>query len=342
MYKVITLIVLASVCSAQAQYSGGSGTAEDPYQIATAADLIALGEEPNDYDKHFILTADIDLDPNLPEGKVFDRAVIAWDVNDDERWFQGTAFTGVFHGNDHRISNLTIIGDSYLGLFGSTDGAAISDLSLEAVDIVGTGNYFGGMVGLNGGSITNCHSAGRVTGGDDAGGLVGAHSGWITTSYSASSVNGDESVGGLVGEVGHWLSSITSTYSTGSVNGNKGVGGLVGENGGSITASYSTGSVSGSEYVGGLVGGSWGWAYGCFWDIQTSGQTVSVHGTGKTTAEMQTTSTFLEAGWDFINVWDIGEGQTYPFLRTHSAGDLNKDGIVNFLDLCIVSEQWME
>jgi len=48
------------------KYSGGSGTPDDPYQIATAAYLIALGDTPEDYDKHFILTADIDLDPNLP------------------------------------------------------------------------------------------------------------------------------------------------------------------------------------------------------------------------------------------------------------------------------------
>jgi len=60
--------------SCPAKYDGGSGTAEDPYQIATAADLIALGETPQDYDKHFILTDDIDLDPNLPGRKVFDKA----------------------------------------------------------------------------------------------------------------------------------------------------------------------------------------------------------------------------------------------------------------------------
>ena len=54
---------------AYAKYSGGTGEPNDPYQIATAADLIALGETPEDYDKHFILTADIDLDPNLPGRK---------------------------------------------------------------------------------------------------------------------------------------------------------------------------------------------------------------------------------------------------------------------------------
>jgi len=46
--------------------------------------------------------------------------------------------------------------------------------------------------------------------------------------------------------------------------------------------------------------------------------------------------------WDFINVWDIGENQIYPYLRTVSASDLNKDNVTNFLDLCIVAEQWCE
>jgi hypothetical protein len=96
---------------AYAQYSGGSGTADDPYQIATSADLIALGETPDDYDKHFILTADIDLDPNLPGRKVFDRAVIAPNSNSDGIWYQGTAFTGIFDGNGRSISHMTIVGE---------------------------------------------------------------------------------------------------------------------------------------------------------------------------------------------------------------------------------------
>ena len=43
--KVIIILVV-STC-VLAQYSGGSGTAEDPYQIATAVDLIQLGETSN-------------------------------------------------------------------------------------------------------------------------------------------------------------------------------------------------------------------------------------------------------------------------------------------------------
>jgi hypothetical protein len=59
-----------------------------------------------------------------------------------------------------------------------------------------------------------------------------------------------------------------------------------------------------------------------FWDIETSGQLTSAGGTGKTKAEMQTRSTFINAGWDFAdetangteNIWWILEGQDYPRL----------------------------
>jgi len=62
--------------------------------------------------------------------------------------------------------------------------------------------------------------------------------------------------------------------------------------------------------------------FGSFWDIDRSGQTTSFAGTGKTTAEMQTAGTFLDAGWDFFDetqngtddLWWIVEGQDYPRL----------------------------
>ena len=59
------ILVLLAVClfgqPAQAKYSGGTGVPDDPYQIATAEDLIALGNEPNDYDKYFILIDDMGI-----------------------------------------------------------------------------------------------------------------------------------------------------------------------------------------------------------------------------------------------------------------------------------------
>ena len=86
---IISVLITFSVISfpAYAKYSGGTGEPNDPYQIAKAEDLMLLGESTEDYDKHFILTADIDLNPNLPGRKVFDRAVIAPDDKDANWWF---------------------------------------------------------------------------------------------------------------------------------------------------------------------------------------------------------------------------------------------------------------
>ena len=348
------ILVLMVVCfltlAAPAQYSGGTGEPNDPYQIATAEDLMLLGETPEDYDKHFIVTADIDLDPNLPGRKVFDKAVIALD--------RDNPFTGVFDGNRHTISHLTITGGSYLGLFGHLHaGAVISSLGLEEVNVNGTGNYVGGLVGLNHGSITKSYCSGSVSGGDGwvgglvgvnygsitisyntctvgtsqwphfqgFGGLVGENWGVVTTSYNTGSVTGDERVGGLIGE--NW-GFIATSYSTGSVTGDKFVGGLVGENWLSITNSYSTGAVMGKSNIGGLIGKNYegyvSTVTTSFWDTQTSDQAFSASGTGLTTREMQDINTFLSAGWDFAyerfngtcDHWCISPGD-YPRLFYH-------------------------
>jgi hypothetical protein len=147
----------------------------------------------------------------------------------------------------------------------------------------------------------------------------------ITECYSAGTVSGGSYVGGLTGFIGI-KGAVTLCYSTSVVSGIENVGGLVGWNcAGRITMSYSSGFVSGTDpNVGGLVGLTETASYTglSFWDIQTSGQNESAGGTGLTTAEMQTSSTFLEAGWDFVgetkngteDVWWINEGKDYPRL----------------------------
>ncbi|MCX5643911.1 MAG: hypothetical protein NTZ17_04385 [Phycisphaerae bacterium] len=293
-----------------AKYSGGTGEPNDPYQIATAADLIALGNEPNDYDKHFLLTADIDLDPNLPGRKVFDKAVIAPSVNEMNEWwnFDGTAFYGVFDGNGHTISHLTITGKGYLGLLGWLEGK-VRNLGVVDVNVAGSGSYVGGLVGRNWfGEVTQCYSTGAVSGEDEVGGLVGGtyHS-EISNCYSVASVSGCNGVGGLVGSgyegESNWLIpwGLSHCYSAGSVVGEKEVGGLLGH--------FHTAE---------------GWLpiFDGLWDIEISGQATSAAGTGKTTVEMQTAKTFLDAGWDFVgetangteDIWWIDEGKDHPRL----------------------------
>ena len=334
------------------KYSGGSGTPDNPYQIATAEELMMLGDSPEDYDKHFILIADIDLDPNLPCRKVFDKAVIAPHTNDKESWFQGIPFSGVFDGNNHTISCLLITGRKFLGLFGKlSPEAEVKNLGIADVSITSSDGYICGPVAYNLGAITNCYSTGSVSSTQCVGGFVGLNEGAVTNCYSNITVSGDYQVGGLVGSNRHY-GAVTQCYSTGSVSGDSMVGGLVGENSNlnAVTQCYSTVVVSGSSCVGGLIGDNVGdvnqcystgavsgslWSIGgligisrvdrvtaCFWDIETSSQTWSDAGTGKTTGEMRMADTFLEAGWDFVDetengvedIWWILEGQNYPRL----------------------------
>jgi len=149
---------------------------------------------------------------------------------------------------------------------------------------------------------------------------MGKNYGSIASSHSTGSVSGSEFVGGLVGEN---IGSITTSYSTGSASGSEFVGGLVGQASGSITMSYSSGLVSGERCVGGLVGCGRGSITSSFWDVRTSGLNWSAGGTGKTTAEMRSLSTYLEVGWDFVDettngtndIWWIPAGRGYPRLR---------------------------
>ncbi len=306
----------------------GSGTEDDPYHIATAQELIAIGNDPCTYDKHFVLTADIDLDPNLPGGKVFDQAVIAPAFNSIamQGWpIECESFSGSFDGQGHVIRHLNILGTSYLGLFGKcSSGAAISNLGLEGVNINGTGyaHYIGGLVGWNDGNIIkSCYSTGSISGADYIGGLMGWNEGDIISSCrSIGSVSGADAVGGFVGAT---KGRIMSSYSTVSVSGRgHWVGGFVGANIGIIKSSYSAGPVDGEGiYIGGFVGDNdKGSITSCFWDTETSGMVYSDGGIGLVTAEMQNISTFLDAGWDFVNEIANGTDNTWTMLDSGYPG----------------------
>jgi hypothetical protein len=65
-----------------------------------------------------------------------------------------------------------------------------------------------------------------------------------------------------------------------------------------------------------------------FWDTQTSGQSSSDGGTGKTTAEMKTQTTYTDAGWDFATVWEM-ICSNYPTLRSNPDNSLPVD-LVSF------------
>lgn len=277
----------------------GVGTTQQPYLIQNARDLGTVWFESSAY---YRLEASIDL-----SGITWSTPVIP-------------SFGGTFDGNGYTISHLTVIGHRYLGLFGRLrDGAEIKNLGVVDVNITGSDSNVASLAGSNKGSITACYSTGTITGEPGVGGLVGENNGAITASYSTCTVTGRWGIGGLASENN---GAITASYSTGTATGDKLVGGLIGHNKGEVNDCYSTSTVNGNYSVGGLVGaGGWG-ITASFWDTQTSGQNKSSGGTGKTTAKMQMASTFLEAGWDFMdettngtkNIWWIDEGKDYPRL----------------------------
>lgn len=296
----------------------GRGTAEHPYNIDSPSQLLFLGKASALWDKHFVLTADLDLDPNLPGNQCFGQAVIP-------------EFAGSFDGNRHVISNLCIRGTNHLGLFGRLDKeASIKSLGLTQVDINGIGYYVGGLVGYNTrGIISDSYCQGIVKGRIGAGGLAGtSHHGTVRNCYSKGKVGGTY-VGGLVGRNVNGI--ITDSYSRCTINylpyyGGAGyTGGLVGYNSGSISNCYSTGAATGPK-VRGLVGDEYSpraRVSNSFWDIESSGLTFSYGGTGLSTAELQSADTFLNAGWDFTNetangsedLWWISEDRDYPRLH---------------------------
>ena len=336
---VVVLLVGSSGSVCAGTYSGGTGEPNNPYRIATANDVNDIGNYPEDWSSHFIMVNDINLaDYNGTQFNIIGTS--------------GEPFAGVFDGNGHAISNFTYeTNGNYVGLFGYVDGenAQIKNLGLIDPNVnAGTGDTVGPLIGrIQRGTVTNCYTKGGIVSGEDwVGGLAGANLSTISNCYAASNVLGGNGaievpgVGGLVGYNGT-TGTMSNCYATGDVSSETATGGLVGSNYGTISNCYSIGGVS-SSAAGGLVGHNYTTVTNSFWDTESSGQTWSSGGTGKTTVEMQTMSTFTDAGWDFVEVWNIGENQTYPFLRVYPAGDLNHDGVVNMRDFAIVASHWLE
>ena len=264
--------ILSGNCSV-IPFDGGSGVTDDPYQISN---LCQLQNVANNLSADYELTANIDASWTRGWNSGAGFSPIG---NDSNR------FTGNFNGNDYSVVALFISRPStnYIGLFGRTGGASISNARLTRVDIQGSayvgglvgfsetnsiiqnsssagsvsGGYVGGLVGYNSNStVQNSSSAGSVSG-SYAGGLVGYNydNSTVQNSSAAGSVSGNIYIGGLLG--GNTNRSKTqNSFATGSVSGNDFVGGLVGfsNNSSSIQNSFATGSVSGNQFVGGLVG----------------------------------------------------------------------------------------
>ncbi len=314
---IVGMTLLCGVC--YAQFAGGNGTINNPYQVSSPEHLNNVRYY---LDAYYVQINDIDLQTYLSVGGAGYNGGSGWMPIGTEG--TGTRFSGRYNGNGYQIKNLRIYRpqEPYIGLFGFLNFyAIIQDLGLVEVDVTGSIQVGALVGGMEYAGILNCYATGSVHGSMIVGGLVGnsATGSQIFTSYTSGSVTASSGnvAGGLVGSNGNYA-ELKNCYSTATVSSVADhVGGLVGINvyHGSIERCYSTGYVQGGGFdVGGLIGRQVYESHtiDSFWDYETSGTQYSADGIGKTTQQMMQQSTFIN--WNFGVDWRIREGQTYPFI----------------------------
>ena len=107
----------------------GSGTAEDPFQIADRSDLEFFRDQVNNANalgtagQHFVQLADIDLGG--------DRWIDIGNINDSAAYFVASpVFSGVYDGGGHVVSNFVLSGRSYCGFFGTILDGTVKNLQI--------------------------------------------------------------------------------------------------------------------------------------------------------------------------------------------------------------------
>lgn len=273
-------VVDTTAYAAAESFAGGTGTAEDPFQISQPGHLVLLHEmlvkeekEINFDDTYvkgnFILTADISLN----------------DTADFENWatkapkygwtpiglgVSSNSFAGVLDGNGHKITGLfmdmdganTDYDDDY-GLFAELNGT-VKNLTVEKSFIRVSGNTtnVGTVAGsIFNGTVENCQADTTIAlyGAANAGGLVGKGGSTSDSTFSGTITQLDDGVsqiGGIAGSIGsinqETADCITNCTFTGKLSGNGHTGGIIGfgENARGCT---NKGEVSG-DTAGGIVG----------------------------------------------------------------------------------------
>ncbi len=272
-------------------FETGDGTVNNPYMVSTVNQLANVEKYPT---SHYMLQNDI----------VF-KTVESGDYNFKPLFSDDNMFNGVFDGNGHKITNLTINNTStfYTGLFACIgEKGAVKNLTLENVNISGT-NYIGGIAGYSLGVIENCSVGGSINylshNGYKVfiGGIVGRMENLIgqcntEVSITCIEAKGGTNIGGVAGYLSGGVSfnpfNISECSTTGDIVCDKTsstvyVGGVFGyteerikfarlSSTGELTVTNSSGEV----YCGGLAG-----VFGDSCDIYDSFTTGNINANGE-------------------------------------------------------------
>ena len=321
----------------------GSGKEYDPFLISSIGDLEQLSINTSYWGYNFKQTADIDA-----------SATSSWNsgAGFTPIGTLSNKFTASYDGEGHSITGLFINSttERYVGMFGYTNGAEITDLTLTDADITGD-EIVGGLIAqgdnstISGISITGSVTIDESTSFEWLGGIIGYN---ISSSISLCSVDLEiNSVGARTGGIaGLNAGTISNSFVQGNISTTGDfVGGIAGNNNGNISNSYSIADVTGTDsYTGGLAGTNYsnstisnsyaagfvdnggnsgsglvgqndGTVTDSYWNASTSDQGSSDGGTGRDSGQMKDSDFF--DGWDFSTVWDIDEGLSFPYLRNN-------------------------
>lgn len=214
--------------SVAAAFAGGTGISDDPFLIATPAQLAYLAQQVNggtSYEgKYFRQTEDFDLGGNkwAPIGS------------------GNHPFKGHFDGDNHEIFRLNadINLAMYGGLFGYISSGSVKNIKVRSGLVKSSNACVGGIVGeLNGSQMENCTASVNVSGRESAGGLVGRLSSGSNVSdchFLSGEITGiGNNIGGIVGKVtcgnnASARSTVQRCSVNASVTGYRDVGGLCG------------------------------------------------------------------------------------------------------------------
>ncbi len=249
-------------------FESGDGTQNNPYMISNVNQLVNVENYPN---AHFKLQNDIVLN-NVNSGKYNIKPMFSDD----------NMFNGVFDGNGHKISNLTIYNTTtfYAGLFACIgESGCVKNLILENVDLKGT-NYIGAVAGYSLGVIENCTVNGEINYLSEnsykvfIGGIVGRIDNKIDKCSSnvniiCTELNGEANLGGLAGYIDGESLSLSDCFAVGNIlceseKSTLYAGGLFGYSGSiNLINCYATGDITVNNnylnngchvYVGGFIG----------------------------------------------------------------------------------------
>lgn len=218
-------------------FSGGAGTSDDPYKIATARDFRNLitysskgcpqcSKNASDFlGANYLQTANIDF-----------KKVKMSPIGDSDH-----QFSGQYDGDGKQLQNVNINETGqFAGIFAYVNGSAsIKDLTVSG-NITKTGSTdnscAGGIAGIVRGAatVTGCTNNATIT---SSATYTGGIAGRLYQSTSSTAISGCTNNG-----------SVTSSVSY--------TGGIVGQqiHGGTIVECVNNGTVSGTSYVGGIVG----------------------------------------------------------------------------------------